>query len=137
MQQEYSTLGGLDVVVDMPPSQLRITPELRIRDWPFSSLLKPLQANIKLLEIGDVLLIGMPCDYSGELSINNHLDQFASDYGKELFITSFNGNYVGYITEDGHYTTCDHDEVKTLNWVGPYKGDYFTSLIKLLIEAAS
>ena len=134
---EYSTLGGLDVVVDMPPSQLRITPELRIRDWLFSTLLEPLQANIKLLEIGDVLLIGMPCDYSGELSINNHLDQFAFDHGKELFITSFNGNYIGYITEDGHYTTCDHDEVKTLNWVGPYKGEYFTSLIKILIEAAS
>ena len=134
---EYSTLGGLDVVVDMPPSQLRITPELRIRDWLFSTLLEPLKANIKLLEIGDVLLIGMPCDYSGELSINNHLDQFAFDHGKELFITSFNGNYIGYITEDGHYTTCDHDEVKTLNWVGPYKGEYFTSLIKLLIEAAS
>ena len=134
---EYSTLGSWDVVVYMPRSQLRITPELRIRDWLFSALLKPLQANIKLLEIGDVLLIGMPCDYSGELSINNHLDQFASDYGKELFITSFNGNYIGYITEDSHYTTCDHDEVKTLNWVGPYKGEYFTSLIKLLIEAAS
>ena len=133
----YSTLVGLDVTIDMPPSQLRITPELRIRDWLFSALLKPLQANIKLLEIGDVLLIGMPCDYSGELSINNHLDQFASDYGKELFITSFNGNYIGYITEDSHYTTCNHDEVKTLNWVGPYKGEYFTSLIKLLIEAAS
>ena len=134
---EYSKLGGLDVTIDMPQSQLRITPELRIRDWLFSALLKPLRANIKLLEIGDVLLIGMPCDYSGELSINNHLDQFASDHGKELFITSFNGNYVGYITEDGHYSTCDHDEVKTLNWVGPYKGEYFTSLIKLLIEAAS
>lgn len=134
---EYSKLGGLDVTIDMPPSQLKITPELRIRDWLFSALLKPLQANIKLIEIGDVLLVGMPCDYSGELSINNHLDQFASDHGKDLFITSFNGNYVGYITEDGHYTTCDHDEVKSMNWVGPYKGEYFTSLIKLLIEAAS
>ena len=131
---DYSTLGGLDVTIDMSPSQLRITSELRVRDWLFSALLKPLQANIKMLEIGDVLLIGMPCDYSGELSINNHLDQFASERGKKLFITSFNGNYVGYITEDGHYTTYDHDEVKSLNWVGPYKGEYFTEIIKKTIE---
>lgn len=134
---QYSILGGLDVPIDMPPSQLRISSGFRVREWLFNALLHPLQANIKLLEIGDILLIGMPCDYSGELSINNQLDQFASEHGKQLFITSFNGNYIGYITEDGHYTTCDHDEVKTLNWVGPYKGEYFTEIIKKIIESVT
>ena len=131
---ECLKLGGLDITIEMPPSQLKITNHLRIRNWLFNTLMKPLQANIKILEIGDVLLIGMPCDYSGELSINYQLDQFASVHGKKLFITSFNGNYVGYITEDAHYTSCDHDEVKTLNWVGPYKGEYFTEVIKKSIE---
>ncbi len=135
--QWFSNLGGMDVEIKMPPSQLRISNGLRIRDWLFSALLKPLQANIKVLEIGNVLLVGMPCDYSGELSINNSLDQFANAHGKQLFITSFNGNYVGYISEDGHYATCDHDEVKTMNWVGPYKGKYFTDIIKKTIEQAS
>lgn len=133
---EFSNLGGLDVEIKMPSSQLRISNGLRVRNWLFSALLKPLQANIKILEIGNVLLVGMPCDYSGELSINNHLDQFASEHGKQLFITSFNGNYVGYISEDGHYATCDHDEVKTMNWVGPYKGKYFTDIIKKTISTA-
>jgi hypothetical protein len=77
----------------------------------------------------------MPCDYSGELSINNDLDGYAAKFGKELFITSFNGNYVGYITEDSHYYTCDHDEVKTMNWVGPNMGIYFTEVIKKMIDA--
>ncbi len=130
---ETSTLGGLDISIDMPPSQMRLTSRLGIRDWLFSKLLGPLQANVKLLEIGDVLLIGMPCDFSGELSINNNLDQFAAERGKQLFITSFNGNYVGYITEDKHYTTSTHDEVITMNWVGPYKGAYFAEVIKKLI----
>lgn len=129
-----SVLGGLDLPIEMPASQLRISQDFRIRDWLFSALLDPLKANIKILQIGDILLIGMPCDYSGELSINNRLDEFAKTYGKELFITSFNGNYVGYITEDGHYSTCDHDEVKVMNWVGPYKGEYFSEIIKRTIE---
>lgn len=130
---EFFELGSMDMEISMPSSQLRITNSLRVRDWLFSSVFGPLRANIKVLEIGNVLLMGMPCDYSGELSINNQLDQFAADRGKHLFITSFNGNYVGYITEDGHYTTCAHDEVKTMNWVGPYKGAYFTEVIKKVI----
>ncbi len=134
---ETSTLGGLDIAIDMPPSQMRISSRLGIRNWLFSKLLNPLQANVKLLEIGDVLLIGMPCDYSGELSINNNLDQYAAERGKQLFITSFNGNYVGYITEDKHYTTSTHDEVITMNWVGPYKGAYFTEVIKKLITVVN
>lgn len=129
-----TSIGGIDIDIQLPPSQLRITKSIRIRDWVFSSLFGPLNANIKSLSIGDILLIGMPCDYSGELSINNQLDEFAEKHGKQLFITSFNGNYIGYITEDDHYNTCDHDEVKSLNWVGPYKGAFFTELIKEIIE---
>jgi neutral ceramidase len=128
-----SSLGALDIEILMPPSQLRITKNLRLRDWIFSALLGDLQANIKVMEIGNVLMIGMPCDYSGELSVNYKLDQFAKANKKELFITSFNGNYIGYITEDAHYYTCDHDEVKSLNWVGPSKGAYFTEIIKKII----
>jgi neutral ceramidase len=134
---EFSNLGGLDMEINMPPSQMRITNGLHVRDWLFSTVLGPLRANIKVLEIGDLLLVGMPCDYSGELSINNGLDQIATDRGKHLFITSFNGNYVGYITEDGHYAACNHDEVKSMNWVGPYKGTYFTEIIKRTIWKAT
>ena len=132
-----TTLGGIDIDIELPPSQLRITEELVIRDWLFRVLMGPLEANIKILEIGDILMIGMPCDFSGELSVNNNLDQFALDHHKNLFITSFNGNYVGYITEDSHYPTCNHDEVKTLNWVGPYKGKYFTDITRKIIESVS
>ena len=131
------SLLGADLPIKLPPSQLRLTKHLRLRDWVFRSLFGPLEANIKVLNIGDILLIGMPCDYSGELSINNNLDQLASRHGHDVFITSFNGNYVGYITEDSHYTTCNHDEVRTLNWVGPHKGNFFTDVLKQLIQKAS
>ena len=111
-----SQLGAIDIDISMPPSQLRITEKFRLKDWVFSALFGNLQANIKVMEIGDILMIGMPCDFSGELSVNHKLDQFARAQGKELFITS-----------------CDHDEVRALNWVGPYKGKYFTEVIKKII----
>ncbi len=129
-----TTLGGSDMEIELPPSQLRITSGLRIRDWLFSAFFGPLQANIKIMEIGDILLLGMPCDFSGEISINNQLDQYSKDHGKSLFITSFNGNYIGYITADEHYASCQHDEIKSMNWVGPFKGAYFTEIIKRSID---
>ena len=128
-----SRLGTMNIDISLPPSQLRIADNVRLRNWLFSAFLGKLEANIKVMGIGDILMIGMPCDFSGELSVNHGLDQYAKAFGKNLFITSFNGNYVGYITEDDHYYTCDHDEVRALNWVGPYKGGYFVSMIKQII----
>lgn len=130
-----SQIVGADIEIGLPESQLRLAGRIGVRDWAFRALFGPLTANIKLLQVGDVLFIGMPCDYSGELSINNQLDAYAAAREKDLFISSFNGNYVGYITEDSHYYTCDRDEVKTMNWVGPNMGDYFTQSIKKLIDA--
>lgn len=135
--ENFSVLGSVDVEISLGPSQLRITDKLRLRDWVFKAIFGPLQANIKVIRAGEVLLVGMPCDYSGELSVNHGLDAYAATKGLHLFVTSFNGNYVGYITEDRHYNNCRHDEVRAMNWVGPNRGSYFTSAIKKIIEAAS
>ncbi|MCG8309138.1 MAG: neutral/alkaline non-lysosomal ceramidase N-terminal domain-containing protein [Cytophagales bacterium] len=127
-------IGSMDLNVELGPSQLRISRYTRLRNWVFEMLFDPLEANIKVLQIDEILFLGMPCDYSGELSINNNLDKLAESYGKKLFITSFNGNYVGYITEDKHYNSCKHDEVMAMNWVGPNHGKYFTGIIKRIIK---
>jgi len=131
-----AVIGGLDMEIGLPASQMRLTKNIVVRDWVFRSIFGPLQANIKALRLGNILLIGMPCDYSGELSVNNKLDQYASSHGIDLFITSFNGNYVGYITEDSHYNTSNHDEVRVMNWVGPHVGAYFTEAIEHIIDAS-
>lgn len=134
--ENFNSLGSVDVEIGLRTSQLRITKHLRLRDWVFNVFFGPLQANIKMIRAGNVILVGMPCDYSGELAINHDLDAYAAQYGLDLFVTSFNGNYVGYITEDQHYYTCQHDELRTMNWVGPYMGNYFTDAIKKIIVAS-
>ena len=130
-----SKIGSADVDIALPASQLRLTGSIALRDWVFKAAFKPLEAHIRLLQIGDILFIGMPCDYSGELAANNHLDTYAARHNKKLFITSFNGNYVGYITEDAHYYTSDHDEVRVMNWVGPGMGAYFTTAVRKIIDS--
>lgn len=115
-------------------SQLRLTKDIKLRDWVFRYLSKPLEGEITVLQIGSVLMIGTPCDFSGEISVVNELEQYANARGLKLIITSFNGEYNGYITADSHYETADHEEVRILNWVGPHFGKYYTEMIKSVID---
>jgi hypothetical protein len=79
-------------------------------------------------------MIGTPCDFSGEIFVRNNLGEFATKHNRHLMITSFNGNYVGYITYDGHYDSIKNAETREMNWVGPYFGEYFSTMIKKVIE---
>ena len=115
------------------PSQLRIDKNWRLRDWAFRSLLRPLKGEITYLEIGDIILLGTSCDFSGEISVDAELEKLALGEGKNLIITSFNGNYTGYITLDDHYDRYKKEEVMAMNWVGPYFGNYYEEIIKRII----
>ncbi len=115
-------------------SQLRLAENIKLRDWVFRFIIKPLEGEITVLQIGNVLMIGTPCDFSGEVAIVNQLEHYAHERGLKLVITSFNGDYNGYITEDSHYEIADHEEVRILNWVGPYFGKYYSHIIKSIID---
>lgn len=116
------------------PSQLRITQNIHVRDWVFRSAAGSLEGEICVLALGDVVLLGTSCDFSGELFARDHYEQLAVQHGKELIITSFNGYYTGYITYDEHYEKGTKDEVTTMNWVGPYFGAYYTDIITRLLD---
>ena len=111
------------------PSQLRIAKDWRIRPWVFESVFGPLQGNLTLLRLGSITLVGTPCDFSGEL-----YNQYLTAVDTPLMITSFNGGYVGYITEDSKYTSSNRTEVRNMNWVGPYHGQYFAEMIQALLK---
>ncbi len=132
-----SVIGSANIEIPLPPSQMRITKHLRIRDWVFSALFGKLKANVKVMRIGDVLLLGMPCDFSGAINAREQLGAYAESKGLHLFISSFNGNYIGYITEDQYYYAINHEEVRIMNWLGPYMGEYFSDYIKIIIDAAA
>lgn len=122
------------IPIRMGPSQLRISKNWKLRNWVFTSLLNPIQGELTYLQIGNILLIGTPCDFSGEIFVTKKLAELAGENNKQLIITSFNGDYDGYITQDSHYETMNKEEVMALNWVGPYYGNYFTEMISILIK---
>ncbi|MBP9925754.1 MAG: neutral/alkaline non-lysosomal ceramidase N-terminal domain-containing protein [Cyclobacteriaceae bacterium] len=122
------------IPIQFGPAQLRITKNIKLRNWAFSWLLNPLQGELTFLQLGNLIFIGTPCDFSGEIYVNKKLNDLAMASEKKLIITSFNGNYAGYITEDEHYDKINKEEVMALNWVGPYYGNYFSEMISTLIK---
>lgn len=125
------------IEIEHGPSQLRLTEMFKLRNWVFESVISPLKGEIDLLKIGDILFLGTSCDFSGEINKTMNLDHKASSLDTKLMITSFNGEYMGYITSDTHYLTSSHEEVRALNWVGPYYGSYYTQIISKLMERAA
>ncbi len=132
--QDTISVSAAHIPIVFGSSQLRIAKNWKARDWVLHSLFGKLQGELTYLRLGDVVMIGTPCDFSGEIAVRNRFDSLAVAQGKHLIINSFNGNYVGYITDDAHYDSVVNDEVRVMNWVGPYYGAYFSSMIKKLLQ---
>lgn len=132
IQGDYqNSISITHIPIDLGEPQFKISKDLIIRPWLFNSLTKPYDGSeVTALQLGDNLLIGMPCDFSGELVAP--LDSLAERNGLNLIITSFNGGYVGYITKDDWYDLPKY-ETRSMNWYGPGNGELFSQLTKKLI----
>jgi len=129
-----STISTSVIPIDYGPSQLHILQKYKVRDWAFQLLFRKLNGGIRYLKIGNIILLGTPCDFSGEILVRDGLDKIAGNQNEKLFITSFNGDYVGYITYDDYYGRSEQEEVMAMNWVGPHFGSYYSQIVKKIIE---
>lgn len=119
--------GKIDLPLESPSP--RVLKDWTVRPGVFKFLLGEQDPYISYLKIGDIILVGTPCDYSGLLAnkiYRNHPNQ-------KIIITSFNGNYGGYITPD-RYFDLDENETREMNWYGYGSGSYFNLVIGNLIE---
>ncbi|MCO4292861.1 neutral/alkaline non-lysosomal ceramidase N-terminal domain-containing protein [Solitalea sp. MAHUQ-68] len=110
--------------------QLRVNDEYRLRPWVFNALLGKQQIGMNRLQIGNIVFIGTPCDYSGEMVELSQ--EISNKKQRNLLITSFNGGYIGYITPDKYYDSVKA-ETREMNWYGPNNGRYFSELVNGLI----
>lgn len=125
-------LLSFSIPVELGAPQFKIYKNLALRSFLFNYAFGDEPAKISVLKMNQILLIGTPCDFSGELAVP--LYEYAKSRGFELIITSFNGGYIGYVTDDQWYD-LEKYETRTMNWYGPGNGDYFTKIIKRIIDS--
>jgi neutral ceramidase len=121
----------LTLPIPLREANPRITPNLRMRPWVFKWAFGDFPNYVKVLRIGNILMMGFPCDFSGELIAD--MSAYAAKKGLKLMVTSFNSGYIGYITPDKYYSK-DSYETLTMNWFGPYNGAYFQEIARDLID---
>lgn len=125
-----NTVSMLRTRIFLRDPHVRINEDVRLSNFVFEQLLGDFPAYISGLRIGNTLLLGTPCDFSGEL-----VPELEAQ-GLKLMVTSFNGGYIGYITKDKWYE-LDSYETRTMNWFGPYNGAYFVEMMNKIIEQMS
>ena len=129
-----STLVMERVKLSLSEPQVKISEDWKVRSWLFRAAFGEYESFLTALRIGDIVMLGTPCDFSGEF--NASLDSAAASIGVEPIVTSFNGGYIGYLTP-GKYYDEDHYETRLMNWYAPGTGDYVRDCLEKLMTAVS
>ncbi len=116
--------------VTLRSPHFRVSNNIRVRPWLFHLLLGESPSFISMLQVGKTIFIGLPVELSGEFY--PALESHYRSLGFNLIITSFNGNYLGYVNPSKYYDTIRKSETRDMNWYGPENGEYFVSLIKVI-----
>ncbi|WP_332368477.1 hypothetical protein [Spirosoma telluris] len=109
----------------------RVIGNWRVRPWLFYAIYGDYPSDLKALRIGQTVLLGTPCDFSGEFVAD--FKPLATQKGVNLMITSFDGGYIGYVTPDAYYNRPTY-ETRDMNWFGPYNGAYFEEMMMGLLK---
>ena len=133
----WITFGMLGLDLSLPPLNVRVSDGLRLRPW-LAQRLMPVknQSFIQAFRLNDAVWISTPCDFSGELALGVK-DFLQTRGGCRAVITSFNGNYIGYVIRSRYYH-LDGYEPRTMSFFGPNVPDYFDEFIrKMALELAT
>lgn len=123
-----------------PPAQARmLSPRWRMSPLLFRLLGVPTTGRLQAARIGDLVLIGMPYDMGGETS--RVWQAHARERGATLWVTSFSGAYLGYLSPDANYYDIGEDrrynenyEIGQMGWFGPNQEAYVTSLFQHALD---
>jgi neutral ceramidase len=128
------TFGMLGLDLSLPPLNVRVTDDLRLRPWLAQRLMTVKQQTfIQAFRLNDAVWISTPCDFSGELALGVK-DFLRVRGGSGAVITSFNGDYVGYVIRSRYYH-LDGYEPRTMSFFGPNVPDYFDEFIRKIALA--
>jgi neutral ceramidase len=122
------TFGIIGLDVTLPPFNARLTDGIRLRPWLAEKLLPAKgQTFLQVFRIDNSLWVSTPCDFSGELALG--IKDFLRARGSDAAITSFNGDYIGYVIPSRYYHLNGY-EPRLMSFFGPNVPDYFDELIR-------
>lgn len=127
--------GVAGVTLPLPALQVRLTGHVRLRPWVARKLL-PVGKEVLLqgFRFSDALWWSTPADFSGELALE--LKAEFRERGIAANVTSFNGDYVGYVVPARYYELPGY-EPRTMSFYGPQLPDYFMAALRRLGEDLS
>jgi len=132
---ERITFSAMTLKIVLPDYHFRLTTKINLSSF-LSRILMPPPGDVYLqvLRLDNMLWITTPGDFSGEyaLLIKNSL----AAQGFKANVTSFNGDYIGYIIP-GKYYYIDEYESKLMGWFGPNMGDYTMEIIHRMTDIVS
>ncbi|MDZ4860181.1 MAG: neutral/alkaline non-lysosomal ceramidase N-terminal domain-containing protein [Candidatus Hydrogenedentes bacterium] len=112
------------------------------RSWRVSPYLVPMLgidniAWVQGIRVGDMFFYGTPCDMSGEIAVD--MKQWAKDKSVDLWVLSFCGDYIGYVSPQKYYETADPNgdeayEMYLMSWFGPNQEPFFTGVMEHMIQ---
>lgn len=124
------SFGMLGLDLTLPPLNVRVTDGLRLRPWLARRLLpvRP-RSYLQAFRFNDVVWVSTPCDFSGELALG--VKDFLRARGRNVVVTSFNGDYVGYIIPARYYHLNGY-EPRVMSFFGPNVPDYLDEFVRAL-----
>jgi neutral ceramidase len=124
------TFGMLGLDVTMPPLNVRLSDGIRLRPW-LAGKIVPARSHsfLQVFRLDDSVWISTPCDFSGELALG--IKDFLLARGSSAVVTSFNGDYVGYVIPSRYYHLSGY-EPRLMSFFGPNVPDYFDELIRTM-----
>jgi hypothetical protein len=131
-------VASIGFPVQLPPFQLRLSKNWRVSKFLFPILGIDDDGWMHAVRIGDIVLVGTPADYCGEISID--LKSRTQNRVNHLWVLGFNGDYVGYVSPDRYYYDKDEKggygyERGVMSWIGPDQEAFTVSLIMHMIDA--
>jgi neutral ceramidase len=126
-------LAALGIDLSLPDPQVRIADMWRIRPWLARAML-PLRPRtyLQAVRIGHTILISTPCDYGGELALS--LERTMKGSGWTTAVTSFNGDYIGYVMATSHYHDGSY-ESRVMSFFGPGMGEFLSDVVARMANA--
>lgn len=119
------------IPVELPPTNYRIVGEWRLSPLLVNLLFHNRETYVHHVRLGNLFFFAYPADFAGEIA--HQLDAYAKTHSAHYWPTSFNGDYIGYLSSSTLYL---HDQYEThdVNFFGPWTGDYFAEISRRVIQ---